>query len=164
MVYFRDAEDAAADLNGKKFNGDRVRVELAYTPREKERAREREGGDRRDRGGFGGRDRRRSRSPFRGGAPGGRTPYRVIVDNLSSRTSWQVRVSLDSALILIFLRIFVCNFFFFGGGGGLALSENISCVKNLRLSQILEFFKLIAVEKISYNSTTLILTFKGHQL
>jgi len=84
----RDAEDAAADLNGKKFNGDRVRVELAYTPREKERARERDG-DRRDRGGFGGRDRRRSRSPFRGAAPGGRTPYRVIVDNLSSRTSWQ---------------------------------------------------------------------------
>ena len=109
MVYFRDAEDAAADLNGKKFNGDRVRVELAYTPREKERARERDG-DRRDRGGFGGRDRRRSRSPFRGGnAPGGRTPYRVIVDNLSSRTSWQVRVSLDSVHILLFLRVFVFN-------------------------------------------------------
>ena len=98
LVYFRDAEDAAADLNGKKFNGDRVRVELAYTPREKERARERDG-DRRDRGGFGGRDRRRSRSPFRGAAPGGRTPYRVIVGNLSSRTSWQVRVSLDRIYI-----------------------------------------------------------------
>lgn len=89
----RDAEDAAADLDGKSMNGDRIRVELAYSPREKERAR-RDG-----RGGFGGGreryERRGGRSPPRGGRPGGgrppgaRTNYRIIVENLSSRSSWQ---------------------------------------------------------------------------
>ena len=33
MLVSRDAEDAAADLDGKSMNGDRIRVELAYTPR-----------------------------------------------------------------------------------------------------------------------------------
>lgn len=93
----RDAEDAAADLDGKNMNGDRIRVELAYTSREKERARK-DG-----RGGFGGgsdryerRDGGRGRSPPpRGGRPGGgrppgaRTNYRIIIENLSTRTSWQ---------------------------------------------------------------------------
>jgi len=86
---YRDAEDAVADLDGKDMNGDRIRVELAYTPREKERARrEAERGDR-------GVDRRRARSPprfaerRRGNPPGQRTNYRIIVENLSSRVSWQ---------------------------------------------------------------------------
>lgn len=84
----RDAEDAAADLDGKSMRGDRIRVELAHTPREKERARKdgRGGG-----GGRGGDRYERRRSPPRrsGNPPGARTNYRVIVENLSSRTSWQ---------------------------------------------------------------------------
>jgi len=82
----RDAEDAAADLNGKSMRGDRLRIELAYTPREKERARRdgRGGGRDSDR-----RDRRRSSPRRSGNPPGARTNYRVIVENLSSRTSWQ---------------------------------------------------------------------------
>lgn len=86
---YRDAEDAAADLDGKDMNGDKIRVELAYTPREKERARRERDRGGRDRGG-------RGRSPPRGGdrgrrgnPPGQRTNYRIIVENLSSRTSWQ---------------------------------------------------------------------------
>ena len=62
----------------------RVRVEMA-----RERGR---GGDRfgdRGGGGFG-----RGRSPPRrgGNPPGKKTPYRIIVENLSSRTSWQVKI------------------------------------------------------------------------
>ena len=51
-------------------------------------ARERgRGGDRFGDRGFGGRS-----PPRRGGnPPGKKTPYRIIVENLSSRTSWQVR-------------------------------------------------------------------------
>jgi len=91
----RDAEDAVADLDGKDMNGDKIRVELAYTPREKERARRDADRDRgRDRGGRGrspprgfGSDRDRDRR--RGNPPGARTNYRIIVENLSSRVSWQ---------------------------------------------------------------------------
>ena len=55
----------------------RVRVEMA-----RERGR---GGDRFGDRGFGGRS-----PPRRGGnPPGKKTPYRIIVENLSSRTSWQ---------------------------------------------------------------------------
>ena len=60
----------------------RVRVELA---RERGRGGDRFGGG--DRGGFRGRS-----PPRRGGNPPGRkTNYRIIVENLSSRTSWQVK-------------------------------------------------------------------------
>ncbi len=52
--------------------GERLRVELARS---------------RDWGGRGG-DRDRGR---RGTAPGPRTNYRLIVENIASRTSWQVR-------------------------------------------------------------------------
>ena len=76
--------------------GERLRVELARS-RDIPRSR---GDDRRgdrgryDRGGGGGggggrygdRDRRRGGNP-----PGPRTKYRLVVDNLASRTSWQVR-------------------------------------------------------------------------
>ncbi len=53
------------DLDGKDLMGERLRVELARSR------------DWRDR-------------PRRGTAPGPRTNYRIIVENLSSRTSWQV--------------------------------------------------------------------------
>jgi len=76
-----DAEDAIHDLDGKSFNGGRIRIEFsnAYT------------GDYR-----GGSSRGRSRSRDRYDAPprfsDGRfrkSNYRIVVDNLSSRTSWQ---------------------------------------------------------------------------
>ena len=75
---YRDADDAVADLDGKDMEGGRVRVELA---REDPKRGGRRGS--RDRGGFtrdGGR---------RGNPPGPRTNYRLIVENMSSRTSWQ---------------------------------------------------------------------------
>jgi len=81
----RDADDACHDLDGKDLMGGRVRVELA---RERGRGGDRFGGGRDgDRGGFS-----RGRSPPRrgGNPPGRKTNYRIIVENLSSRTSWQV--------------------------------------------------------------------------
>ena len=81
----RDADDAVHDLDGKDLMGGRVRVELAKAPRDQNRGRfggrDDRGSDRYDRGG----DRRR------GNPPGPRTKYRIIVENVASRTSWQVK-------------------------------------------------------------------------
>ena len=79
ITLFRDADDAVHDLDGKDLRGGRVRVELAKDPRDRNRGRF---GDRDD------RDRGR-----RGNPPGPRTKYRIIVENVSSRTSWQVKYS-----------------------------------------------------------------------
>jgi len=66
-----DARDAVKDLDGKSFMGGRIRVEHARDSR-------RDGGWSPPRGG--GR---------RGNPPGRRTGYRLVVESLSSRTSWQ---------------------------------------------------------------------------
>ncbi|KAK4876146.1 hypothetical protein RN001_012568 [Aquatica leii] len=70
---YRDADDAVYELNGKKLLGERVTVERARgTPR--------------------GRDQWSSRSDHRSHeryGPPTRTNYRVVVENLSSRISWQ---------------------------------------------------------------------------
>ena len=82
ILICRDADDAVQDLDGKDLQGGRVRVELARPP----------GRDRdRDRGGrgFGGRS-----PPRRGSRPGPKTDYRIVVENLSSRTSWQVNAEI----------------------------------------------------------------------
>ncbi|KAH3846483.1 hypothetical protein DPMN_088784 [Dreissena polymorpha] len=81
----RDADDAVYELNGKELCGERVSIEHAR-------------GTRRDAGGYrggngggygGGRSMRRDPSwPNKYGAPI-RTDYRIIVENLSSRASWQ---------------------------------------------------------------------------
>jgi hypothetical protein len=91
---FRDAADATHDLDGKDMQGGRVRVELARDPRD------RRGGGRGDRGGDRGGDRDGGRFGGRGGGgrdgrprgnpPGPHTKYRLIIENMSSRTSWQV--------------------------------------------------------------------------
>lgn len=73
--HYRDADDALHDLDGKDLNGQRLRIEFAK-PRGSERRDDRD----RDRGRGGG---------SRGGPPGRRTGYRMTVDNISSRTSWQ---------------------------------------------------------------------------
>jgi len=109
---YRDADDACYEMNGRDLLGDRVTVEIARgTPHGRDREKWGTGGgsgsDRggRDRGG-GGRDSRRDdRGGGRdGGGRGGRdrpvwldkygpptrTDYRVIVENLSSRVSWQI--------------------------------------------------------------------------
>ena len=78
---YRDADDAVSDLDGKDMDGGRVRVELA-----REDPKARGGGGRRG----GSRDRSfGDRGNRRGNPPGPRTKYRLIVENLSSRTSWQ---------------------------------------------------------------------------
>ena len=91
---YRDADDAVYDLHGADFLGDRVTCELAKgTPHGRDK-------DRWGSGGYGRRSRSRSRDR-RGGRDGNRpvwlekygpptrTEYRVIVENLSSRVSWQ---------------------------------------------------------------------------
>jgi len=62
----RDAEDAVKELDGKTIDGRRVRVEHT-----------------RDSSRF------ESRGYGRGKPPGARTGYRLVVENLSSSTSWQ---------------------------------------------------------------------------
>jgi len=79
-----DAADAIRDVNGKSFNGgSRIRVEFANGNDR--------GGDRDRRGGFerrGDRDRdTRGRKVSDG--RNRRTNYRLVVENISSRTSWQ---------------------------------------------------------------------------
>lgn len=73
----RDAEDVVKDLDGKDLDGRRIRVEHTRGSGGSGGRRDFGGGDR-DRGGFGGRR-----------PPGARTGYRVVVENLSSSTSWQ---------------------------------------------------------------------------
>ena len=68
------------------MQGGRVRVELARDPRDR---RDNRDGGRRFGGGGGGRDGGRGGRP-RGNPPGPRTNYRLVVENMSSRTSWQV--------------------------------------------------------------------------
>ena len=94
---YRDADDAVSDLDGKDMQGGRVRVELARDPRDSRRDR---GG-----GGFG----RGGRDGRRGNPPGPKTNYRLVVENISSRTSWQVNISLILlySISLIFHCIFI---------------------------------------------------------
>jgi arginine/serine-rich splicing factor 4/5/6 len=75
---YRDADDAVYELNGKDLCGERVSVEHARGPRSDDSFRDRgfrgrRGGGRRDKYG-----------------PPTRTDHRLIVENLSSRVSWQV--------------------------------------------------------------------------
>ena len=85
---FSDAEDAVHDLDGKDLLGERLRVELA-------RSRDAGGRGRRGGGFGGGRDGRDRRDNRGGGPPGPRTNYRLIVENIASRTSWQVIILLQ---------------------------------------------------------------------
>jgi len=97
----RDAEDAVYDLHGVDFMGERVTVELARgTPhgRDKERWGHPPRGGSRDRSRSRSRDYRDDRGRGRGSdrpmwlekyGPPTRTDYRVTVENLSSKVSWQ---------------------------------------------------------------------------
>ncbi|XP_049844875.1 serine/arginine-rich splicing factor 5-like isoform X6 [Schistocerca gregaria] len=79
---YRDADDAVYELNGKELLGERVSVEKARgTPRGSDMWRDWS----RSRGPP---PRRRSRDRAKYGPPT-RTEYRLIVENLSSRISWQ---------------------------------------------------------------------------
>lgn len=70
---YRDADDAVYELNGKKLLGERVTVERARgTPRGRDQ--------------FSMRTDNRSHDRY---GPPARTNYKVIVQNLSSRVSWQ---------------------------------------------------------------------------
>uniref|UniRef100_A0A671QIG5 Serine and arginine rich splicing factor 6a n=1 Tax=Sinocyclocheilus anshuiensis TaxID=1608454 RepID=A0A671QIG5_9TELE len=82
----RDADDAVYELNGKELCGERVMVEHARGPR---RDRDSYGGG--YYGGGGGRSgySSRSRTGREKYGPPVRTEYRLIVENLSSRCSWQ---------------------------------------------------------------------------
>ena len=71
----RDADDAVHDLNGKDLKGERVRLEMARsTPHGSDLY----------------RDQNKGYRSSRGDAGNEKTDYRLIVENLSSRVSWQV--------------------------------------------------------------------------
>ncbi|XP_031570467.1 serine/arginine-rich splicing factor 6-like isoform X2 [Actinia tenebrosa] len=84
---YRDAEDAIDDLNGKEILGERVTLEMARGRRGGAGGGGSRGGGGggRDRGGF---SRRRPVWLDKYGPPV-RTGYVAVVENLSSRTSWQ---------------------------------------------------------------------------
>ncbi|KAJ1786668.1 serine arginine-rich splicing factor, partial [Coemansia sp. RSA 2399] len=92
----RDADDVMHDFNNRDFMGERLIIEPARVDRNRDRDRGRDGGG----GGYGRRDERDERGgrgrPFGGSGAGGgaagapqRTPFRVLVENLSSSVSWQ---------------------------------------------------------------------------
>ncbi|KAK0088894.1 hypothetical protein PV325_010345 [Microctonus aethiopoides] len=84
---YRDADDAVYELNGKELLGERITVERARgTPRGSDQWRY---GD--SRGGYGD-SRRSARDDMRHDryGPPTRTEYRLTVENLSSRVSWQL--------------------------------------------------------------------------
>ncbi|XP_037945232.1 serine-arginine protein 55 isoform X2 [Teleopsis dalmanni] len=87
---YRDADDAVYELNGKELLGERVVVEPARgTARGSHRDRyDDRYGNRRGGGGRYNDKNKNSRSSSRYGPPL-RTEYRLIVENLSSRVSWQ---------------------------------------------------------------------------
>ncbi len=99
---YRDADDACYEMNGRDLMGDRVNVEIARgTPHGRDREkwgtgsggdRGRRGSPRRSGGGRGGRDRPVWLDKY---GPPTRTDYRVIVENLSSRVSWQVMMMMS---------------------------------------------------------------------
>ncbi|XP_040170785.1 serine-arginine protein 55 isoform X6 [Anopheles arabiensis] len=81
---YRDADDAVYELNGKELLGERVVVEPARgTARGPSGYRERDRYDRDRRGG------RYDKNSSRYGPPL-RTEYRLVVENLSTRVSWQL--------------------------------------------------------------------------
>ncbi|XP_078348144.1 serine/arginine-rich splicing factor 4-like isoform X1 [Oculina patagonica] len=85
---YRDADDAIADLNGKDLLGESVALELARGKRLGGGGGGGRGGGRGGGGGYGGRRPVWMDKGSRYGPPV-RTQYRVIVENMSSRTSWQ---------------------------------------------------------------------------
>jgi len=109
----RDAEDAVYELNGKSINGENVTVDYATVPRNSNRGRSPgyssrrryddddrgydrrdRGRDRRDRDGYDRYDKyddRNRRAPGADGyyGPLNKSPYRLIVKNLSVAVSWQ---------------------------------------------------------------------------
>ncbi|XP_013385994.1 serine-arginine protein 55 isoform X3 [Lingula anatina] len=93
---YRDADDAVYELNGKDLCGERVMLEHARgVPRGEDLRRSRDRGyqmpSRRSRG-SGGRDNSshgNSRNQSNRYGPPTRTEYRLVVENLSSRVSWQ---------------------------------------------------------------------------
>ncbi|CAB1314704.1 unnamed protein product, partial [Coregonus sp. 'balchen'] len=80
----RDADDAVYELNGKELCGERVVIEHARGLR-RERDVYRTGGGGRSSSGYSSR----SRTGWDKYGPPVRTEYRLIVENLSSRCSWQ---------------------------------------------------------------------------
>ncbi|XP_056129335.1 serine/arginine-rich splicing factor 6-like [Lampris incognitus] len=79
----RDADDAVYDLNGKKLCGEKVTVEHARGPR---RDRDSYGGGGGRSSGYNSRNRGGGRDKY---GPPVRTENRLIVENLSTRCSWQ---------------------------------------------------------------------------
>jgi len=93
---YRDADDAVYELNGKELCGERVTVERAKgSPRARGRGPSAGRSPRNGRD-YGRSDFRSPRQSGRGGdnpppryGPPTRTDYRLVVENLSTRVSWQ---------------------------------------------------------------------------
>ena len=95
-----DAEDAIKDINGKSFNGTRIKVEFSHAYS----GNDRRGGGRHD---FDTdkRGRRVSDGKFR------RTNYRLVVSNLSSSTSWQVNTITEHFQVTLYVQHIIIRFF-----------------------------------------------------
>lgn len=82
---YRDADDAVYELNGRELDGERVVVELAHGTARRAPAARSSWMD----------------NPVNRYGPPTRTDYRVIIENLSSRVSWQVRWMRPSEIFLV---------------------------------------------------------------
>ncbi|XP_033112783.1 serine/arginine-rich splicing factor 6-like [Anneissia japonica] len=85
---YRDADDAVYELNGRELCNDKVIIEHARGPGRRD-DHHRGGGGGGGGGGYSYGPPRRSRGGMDKYGPPVRTEFRVIVENLSSRVSWQ---------------------------------------------------------------------------
>lgn len=93
---YRDADDAVYELNGRELDGERVVVELAHGTARRAPAARSSWMDKYD-----DKHCKNSKSPVNRYGPPTRTDYRVIIENLSSRVSWQVRWMRPSETFLV---------------------------------------------------------------
>ncbi|KAF4533386.1 hypothetical protein B566_EDAN002788 [Ephemera danica] len=95
---YRDADDAVYELNGKELLGERVVVEAARGTSNRGNSYNHGGGYRGSSFPSNSRRRGNDRPGVERYGPPTRTEFRLIVENLSSRVSWQVNIPVLTTL------------------------------------------------------------------